>query len=141
MNRSEAFFNHLADVREALVAAETVELFEGDDVSALNKVDSIIGALDEAFDTEKESKILARIRREIEDQEWTAEEYFSEMDNEGIEVSRGVIGTILEEAANGEIAPEDQEDKQDMFLASCLVTLQMAAEGLQPFKPEVSVGA
>lgn len=142
-NRSEKFFNQLSDIREALVAAEHIGLFEYDDTKELTKLDSIIDILDESYDTETETQIRARMRREIANDDWSPEEFFEALDDSAlnIETPLSIMGEILDAAHNGEIAEEDLADEQDLFITSALTAMYCATDGLVPFKPQVVAAA
>lgn len=144
-NRSETFFNQLADIREAIVAAEHIGLFEYDDVKELAKLDSMIDVLDTAYDTEKESEIRARMRREITAGDWSPEEFFEALGESSeatnIQAPLAIMGEILEAAHSGEIAEEDVEDEQDLFITSALAAMYCATDGLVAFKPQVVAAA
>ena len=147
MNRSEIFFNQLADVREACAAAQHYGLFEFDHsvdgVKELQNINSIIDVLDTSYDTEKESQILSRIRRECVNDDWSPEECFEsfglDANSTNFDEPAGHLGEILNAQAKGEIAEDDLEDEQGFFILHAMTALFCATSNLQAFKPQVTV--
>lgn len=135
----------LSEFKEQVMAAEVVNLFEEEGGESHPVVVGLLDLADELEGIGSVALIRSRVRREIENNGMSIEDYFEactdDPDCRDIDHPVSHMGEILKKAMKGDICEEDVEDEQNDFIMHALAAAYCAAAGLTEFKPTVTVAA